>query len=588
MDQRASIDPPSTSQVRAVESFHFLDHNARAVTKLDDVMQRWQACREALPKGYRDLSVGELSVPVRTLNYCDRHGLATIGELFDVPEHELRSARNLGVGSLDKTVAGALEFARRGGPPLATWRKSLLHAFRERLSHVPERHRDVLARRSGLVGEAELLSGIGDSLGVSWQQAGNITQEGLREICRSESWTDLLRAKFERATSKGAMPIRRLAQHSWWKGVARKPDFLEFIGREVLDGDYSIVDFDGERYLSATSQPDVDDAWKRVRASAQEVELPARVSRFRQLARASKRTVGGPLAEAFWHRLGREFGIDADASPKQMVEVLGLTRAATALRILSESPEPLHVDELFRRAGATCTALPPCVFPLGSGRLGLAKHVPDYARWSQMLAPSAVRVMWKAPKRQWRAHELHDALGANHELPDWLDAHYLSALLRGAPEIRFVGRLRHCLPGAPSERIQYRSEIRRLLERHGAPIAESELLKRLARRSGFTERGIEGALRRPEFLRCGPKLWGLLARDLPGGERARAEAVERAIRVVRRKRAPEPLRELTADIQRHSKAHESWTPEMMRSVARADERLRVTSHGNVSLAKPKA
>ena len=546
-----------------------------AVTKLDDVMQRWQACRKALPKGYRALSVGELSVPTRMFTYCDREGLATIGELFDVPERELRIARDIGVGSLDRTVDGALEFARRGGAPIETWERGLIRAFRERVSHLPPPLDGVLLRRSGLSGEAESSATIAERLGTTRQRVDQMTQEAVRKLRRSELWTGFVRGKFEQATREGAVPIRALVRNPWWKGMSKRLDFVRFIASNILDEDYFVVEFDGTSYLSAFTQAFVDDAWKTARAGAQQIELPAPVSRFRQLARASERSVGGTLAEAFGRRLGSELSIDADASPRRMVAALGHAGTATALRILSESRKPLHRDELLRRVGGKCV-LPSSVLPLGSGKLGLARHVPDYARWSQMLAPSAVRVMKKDPKRQWHAHELHDALGAKHELPDWLDAHYLSALLRGAPEIRCVGRLRHCLPAAPSERIQYRPEIRRLLERRGSPMTEPELLKRLAKRFGLTESGIGQALGAPEFLRCGPKLWGLLARDLPGGERARAEAVERTIRVVRRSRGPHKLRELTADIQRHSKAHESWTPEMMRSVLRTDERLRVT------------
>jgi hypothetical protein len=192
----------------------------------------------------------------------------------------------------------------------------------------------------------------------------------------------------------------------------------------------------------------------------------------------------------------------------------------------------------------------------------------------------------EAPERQWLVSELLEELGETQELPDWLSEWHLAVLLRRSPRVRYLGRLRVSLPEAKDGqvRLRFHEELLRILRAHGAPMPREQLIDELRKKTSVNELTMNQCLSRPQFLRCGGGLIGLLERDLPGGTEALAEAVEHTLALLEHRQRGLGAAQLWAEIARLSPEHAKWSSEMGLSIFRGDSRFRLSQAGAVGLS----
>lgn len=92
-------------------------------------------------------------------------------------------------------------------------------------------------------------------------------------------------------------------------------------------------------------------------------------------------------------------------------------------------------------------------------------------------------------------------------------------------------------------------------------------------------------LARLPFLKCSDTHYGLLARDLPGGQDAAVEAQEHLESLLRRRERGFTEMQVTGELRSLSAVHSTWTEEMCLSVARTAGTFRLSQAGNVGLAE---
>jgi hypothetical protein len=254
------------------------------------------------------------------------------------------------------------------------------------------------------------------------------------------------------------------------------------------------------------------------------------------------------------------------------------------LAFLRTSPAPVRFSSVPLRL-RSC-GIPPEVIRFGPDLVGVTAHFPDMDVWSERLVPAAVRLLEAGgPDRQCHAGELREALRDWVVVPDWLTQWHLAALLARSGRARPLGRLRFAPLSAPSStsRVFLGDRAVRVLREHGAPMRRSSLLGALAQETSVMVGTFNCLVARPPFLLCPGSQVGLLERDLPGGEPARARAVEHVAGVLARRRVRLESHQLTSAVHRLSPDHARWSLQMCLGAMRTDPRFRIGHRGEVGL-----
>jgi hypothetical protein len=576
---------------------------------------------------------GTLRLPTRMLNWAERKGITTLGQLAHIAPEELLAERNLGRLTVARTrrviearlgaawedlaaLSGAAEHAapndlagrstsqllasrrlgtlRRVVESVAAFQvraeerrrladAGLLESWQTMLHELDDVPRLVLTLRAGLGGRAETLRAIGDRLGVSREAVRQTEERAIEELRREGTWLGALRARADAALLGGAVPLSALAEDAWWAGIAALPDALDYFGERLLEGELHVVLVDDEAYVARCTQRTLDEAWKRLRESAEQVPLPAPWEAFTALLDPVRERISAPLAGALFEQLAPLLHVEATTGGR--VIAVGDTCAAAACAVLRASPVPVHIDELRARVGRG--QMPDEALWLGRGLIGLSQHFPDFATWMARLVPAAIRVMERdGPKRQWRADELREALREEAGLPDWLTEWHLASLLRRSGNVRYLGRNRVALLDVPGleERVQFRAGLLRILRERGRAMTRAELVGELHRKTGVKELRILQYLAHPEFLRVDADRYGLVERDLPGGLEALAKATDHVASLLERRQRGLGVRPICDQVKRLGRLHARWTPELCGCLLRRDARFRVAMSGAVGLS----
>src|SRR6185437_14271893 len=107
-----------------------------------------------------------------------------------------------------------------------------------------------------------------------------------------------------------------------------------------------------------------------------------------------------------------------------------------AVALLRASREPMRLRELVARVGPM-SPVPAEILHMGPDLVGVAHHFPRFSEWKRRLVPIAIGVMGRrAPGRRWSHADLFEAVRGEIELPEWLDAWHLGALLRHSGSFR--------------------------------------------------------------------------------------------------------------------------------------------------------
>jgi hypothetical protein len=464
----------------------------------------------------------------------------------------------------------------------------LLESFCALVNEHRDRPRWALASYLGLDGPAHTLKALAPELGVTRQRIRQLRDIAAARVRAEIGWIDEVRRRVGATLGRGAIPLAKLAHDRWWAAAIAQPKAFLFLGSDVLGGAYQQVEIDGEVFVASFSADAVEAVYRDVRASVGQLALPAPLTEVRALLAPAER-LGPRIVELLFARIRASLVVEKRKGGA-VAAASGRNGRAMLLALLRTSPTPLRLSSVpprLRNSG-----LPPEVIRFGPDLVGVASHFPDMAAWSERLVPAAVRALEDSgPDRHCHAGELREALRERIALPDWLTEWHLAALLRFSGRARSLGRMRFAPLSSPpgTKRVFLFDRITRILREHGEPMPRSSLLEALAQETSVMAATLRGLVAAPPFLNCGDSRVGLLERDLPGGEPARARALDHTARVLARRRgSPLNQAELVSSIKRLSPTHARWRHEMCLSVIRTDARFRIGYRGEVSLAPKEA
>jgi hypothetical protein len=542
----------------------------------------WDALRERLTVDERAFRLGDLPIPSGIRRFAVRGRLTTLGELARHSETDLVVAPGLGQRTVDKLTRVLTEHLTELSSD-TTAEKGLLECVHAATKRLDPKLRFVVERRSGLRRDALPLQQLGDELGMSGERVRQLESKACRKLSRGV-WVPAVRRRIDDALAQGSVTLSELASDPWWAAATARPAAIAFVLERILQSGVRVIDFDDQPWLSRFRAADIDEARAEIGARARAVPLPAPLKTFSSLVTTVAEKLGGRVALRLTSEL--EQGLLLDKT-RNRVLAFGDTRAAELLALLRAAPEPLHVDEAYGRLGVRLGTMPEEVIHFARGHIGLRQHFPHFEIWQRRLAPDATRlVRHLGPERHWICGELLDKLRDRHEIPDWLTAHGLAALIKAEGSLCYLGRLRVALPGmAKVERRVFAHEaLEKLLREAGAPVSQAALLEQLRARIGVSACTPRMLFHHAPFVSVDTDRIGLLARDVPGGDGAVAQARDHVAALLSRRERGLSTYHVHQEVKRLSRQHASWSDLLTVSVLRSDDRFRHAMSGSIGLS----
>lgn len=304
-------------------------------------------------------------------------------------------------------------------------------------------YQDNLARESRLVTATQRknVMALARMLGYRLRGAQAATAEVAFELARPPSANVTISA----AAQLGAVHLEELAKLPWFARVDEVPAAIQYLCEKLLNERWSVVVVADTHWLSRCDKKAVETARSELKQFLLRVNLPAPLAAFDQVRSSIGARLGNTLTEGLWQELEDSLQIEERAGQPFVVNAAG-TKSRRLLALLRAADAPIRVAEVVEVLGRMSNMPEEMLFFVG-GRIGLAEHFPEFDQWVARLVPLALEVVrGQGPARQWLDVELLMEVSDDIVLPAWLDHWHLSAVLRQASELQYLGRGRFALP----------------------------------------------------------------------------------------------------------------------------------------------
>lgn len=541
----------------------------------------WDAMRARLTAEQRAIAVADLDLTSRLANHCNASGMTTLGDLAAHSTETMMEGPFVGRRSVDDLCAIVADHFAATEADDVLARAGLFQAFEESVQALEPVARTILRARSGLDGDVTLLRVVGSKLGLSRERVRQIQSD----VCRQMGKRRWARDARERAIAamdlaNGAVPLADLARDPWWSGAIERPAVVRFVLEYVaLAPSVYIIEIGEVVCMSPRPPEDIVAAEEGLLEAVTSVPVPAPRAALEHLVRAHAAGLGDPVETRFRAVVGGLLHID-DADPSRVVAV-GSDRRAAALALLRAAGRPLRLDEIERRLGVRLDPRE-YVLRLGRGIVALPEHIADYETWRSVLAPDCARIIREhGPERQWSCDELLELLSATRDLPSWVDAYGLAALIKDHGAVAYLGRRRVGLPERGRARTFVRDAVLYFLERAGKPVAKNEVIDAVRLDLGAAAPTLEALLKLPPVVFVDDVRIGLAHRDVAGGSSAIARACDLVDELFAAGERWLPVEEVHAEVASLSRDHAEWSAPLLRSILRHDPRFRIARRGDV-------
>ncbi|OFX00506.1 MAG: hypothetical protein A3E78_09700 [Alphaproteobacteria bacterium RIFCSPHIGHO2_12_FULL_63_12] len=493
------------------------------------------AMATAAPPWIWEISLNDLSMPVRALNAFTHVGIKTIADLAATTSSDLMRIPNFGRKSL-KEVAGALVAAVEAGPSNATsmmaraGANTLLAEVRSALATLDDRAADVLMRRMGLGCTPETLQTIADAYNLTRERIRQIEVRAVQRLIKECYWDDLLEVKLDALLKNRHFPLPLLgieAVDAWFGGVASLPNAVRYILDNFCNGRVALVRILGVEYLGFLTE----DEWKRALREARRALSMGSVDAWtREHCRATVMTLIPERAAEFRELLWEQAAVLCHFSEGSDSDAILLSYGRGAEQVveavLHDADAPLHYTEIARRVGERGSreidirrvhnAAAEVGILLGPGTYGVEKHLAVSEDVAEAIRDEAERLMGAGLNgRQWHTAEIRLSLLGSGTIDDSVNKYVIDYLLRDVAGLRRLGRMTWAAASMEDDvaRIDIRQAIIRILEDSGRPLSASMIRQRLV-----ALRGVNAPVQIPSvdpIIRLGRGIWGLNDRDIP-------------------------------------------------------------------------
>ncbi len=543
----------------------------------------WAQLASHLNEEERAAPLLDVRLPTRMKNYVRAEGIERLGELFKLPYASLVGTAHLGRKSLNDAIDATREYlAERAAPP-APPPATFLQAWQAQLGVLEPIPRMIVTRRAGMHGERETLEELGAMLGVSRERVRQIEARVLERLADRSRWRRLVEASLVTAFgSARALPLDLLAQDAWWSAIDQHELLLDYVVRRIFEDQLFVLEApSGRRYLTKFGPNDFVLRLEAAKTRVAKLEYPVEASVIDDILRSEADALDPVLLPEL--RQAVDELLLRDPARPSLALGYGRFRANDVIAFLNGQPEPVHVDVLEAQCGRG--SLPEEVLYFKRGYVGLKRHFPDFDAWSERLVPAALEVMQERPAgRQWLVPEIHEALRERGLVPDWLGHWHLASLLRLSGQVDYLGRLRVTLKDSGVEaRVQYVELLQGALESAGAPLSFADLLASARQHSDITEATAALRVASPPFVRVDDTRIGLVERDIPGGPKAVAAAVEAVVRALTESQLGLTPHRATLLINGISETLATWTRPLVTSVLRSESTIRIDRTRNIGL-----
>jgi len=551
--------------------------------------EHWASLRQGLDDASAQIALDHVrDLPTRMRSFAAARGIETVGALLALPYESLLASKNVGRLTLRETrqaLADACPAQEGAEPPVVRTlddHPGLVELWRAETAALEAIPRLVVQQRSGLAEAAATLQTVGEMLGVSRERVRQIEVRAVESVARSPWWVEALTARLDGHLGAGAVSLSRLAlDDPWFVSLHDQPDVFDFVNERFLHGRFHRVRLDDEACLALAPQGEFDRAWQRLDARLAGHPWPA----GRAEVRAAVDAVGAPLGSAAVAWLeGRVEPLLTLADDDETVLAYGGTRAREILGWLRTQEGPVTVRALGERFGRG--RWPEEVVFVERGVVTVVELLAGFEACRHRLVACCVAQMRAhGPDRQWSSAELAEALRHEEALPPWFGPWPLGAMLMRSEAVRYLGRGIVVLPEVEGERLHLRALVQDELTRAGGVLALAELERRVGARRGLGHFGLGMLLQKAPFLEVESGVYGLLARDLPGGPAAALRAATWLVEMLAVRGCGVSLREALLRLASHAAVYDAWTPSQLRSVCRQDPRLLTSIGGALGLAE---
>lgn len=547
----------------------------------------WDGLIEALASSILDMPLDALDLPTRMRNFAAREGLRLVRDLVEIDFASLSATKNLGRRSISQTrqLLVRLQAKESEGPislPSLDRFGTFFEVWRHHQAMLAPLDRLVLGHRAGFFGPAPTLRELGEMFNLTRERIRQIEARAIGRLRRRGWWIEACEARLGQVLDGAVLSLEELeSSDPFFEGIEERFESFRFFLKELSSRKLFVVDWES-RLLIGTAPPRAWNAAFRALSNAL-------ASRSYPIARADLETcfveaaaelpTGARryLEERVWPLLFVD-------ETTQAIVGFGRSRSSEITAFLLASPQPVRVADIVGRFGRG--VLPDDVVFVDRGLVGMPHHLPEYARWSERLPPICASMMRGiAPERQFTTAELVENLNEEAHLPPWLNAWTLGSILRNTKEVRYLGRNVVALPEAGGDRVHVRDLFVSILEDAGHPLDIDELHRLATERRGIAGPSNPQLLTRPPFIEVDDGRIGLDERDIPGGRSTLQQAADALYAELEDRQRGMLALEATRFVQDLSPTHASFTPSMVRSVARSDARFRLVGNGSIGLSE---
>ena len=507
----------------------------------------------AAPPWLIDRDLLALNLTVRAQNVFHRLRLSSVRDLGRLSREALFETRNFGSKTcLD--VVDALRGALEDGPPdngveglpdeeeadLAIGLQpetdsiaaTLVAEIRESLNSLPERDREILARRVGFDTPKATLEEIGSDHQLTRERVRQVALKATTQLLGKAGWLAELeeRVKSLKVELGGPVALERAEElDPWFEDCSQYTLMIGSFLRLAFGMSLEVIEIEGAAYFAGISANVWHDAVGRAPELVRSLveQHPSEHECRRRVGELLPES-GREFAELLWGTVAASCHFSANQAGSPVLCSVGNTGEAYVRVVLERAEHPLHFTEIARRVAAlwrrevdvrTMHRLAGEVgFLFSAGTYGADRHIPLTPEQLDEICRAAEDIVRNGPPgRQWRAAEILEQLIERDDFEcASLDSYLVNIALWKSRTLSHVGRMLWEAPETDENsgnRVKIRQAVVSILENAGGPLEVSEIQEKVREERGLGENF--QIFPDNDLIRVGRGKWGLNDRDVP-------------------------------------------------------------------------